>query len=71
MRVFIPNSWQLLNKGTVKVESESVPGKFYYVGLKSLKCSCPSALKGFFCKHMQWVHMNKKMILEEGKGGLL
>jgi hypothetical protein len=67
--MFVPSSWKLLD-GTVQVESESVPGRYYFVGVKSLKCSCPHALNGHVCKHARWVHNNKATILALGKGGI-
>jgi len=70
MKVFVPSSWKLMGPGTVQIESESIPGQFYFVGIKSLKCSCPHALSGHLCKHARWVYENKKLILAQGEGGL-
>jgi hypothetical protein len=70
MATFTPSSWKLIKPGTVAIESESVPGKFYYVGIKSLKCSCPHATQGHVCKHARWVLENKKLIFAKSEGGL-
>ncbi|MCK9521338.1 MAG: hypothetical protein M0R74_20285 [Dehalococcoidia bacterium] len=69
-KIFVPSSWQYNGQGTVLVESESVPGQNYFVGLRSLKCSCPHAMKGHLCKHGRWVAENRNTIIEQGKGGL-
>ena len=70
MRLFTPSSWNVLNSGTVRIESESIPGVFYFVGLKSLKCSCPSAISGHICKHGRWVANNRQLIATQKQGGL-
>jgi len=70
MRPFVPSSWKRIGPETVQIESESVPGQFYFVGIKSLKCSCPHALNGHLCKHALWVYQNRKLILAQGEGGL-
>jgi len=71
MKIFIPSFWQLVeDRGTVIIASESDPHKQYYVGLRSLKCSCPQAAKGHICKHARWVHSHKEKILHEKQGGL-
>jgi len=71
MRPFVPSSWELLENGvTVSIESESLPGQFYFVGLKSLKCSCPSARNGRVCKHARWVYEHRAEILSRETSGL-
>ena len=70
MRPFVPSSWEYNDRGTVVIESESVPGLQYFVGLKSLKCSCPHARKGHICKHARWVAGNRDWIVAGKQGGL-
>lgn len=72
MRPFIPSHWELLEgRGTVAVASESDPHRQYFVGLRTLKCSCPQARLGHICKHGRWVHANRTQILTQKKGGFM
>lgn len=57
---FLPSSFTIWRKGgriCAWVESESLPGHFYFVSAQGnwAECNCPAWKKWGSCKHSQWV----------------